>query len=118
MTPVEIAALISGGWATAVAAIGYVYNRAALRSVNRNAMYALDAAHVAQFWEKKAAVYVEALAALVGRRDIREAETTGMFYRFGNEQAVMKELDQIMNPDWRELEARLTAYADRPCSTP
>ena len=71
MSPIIWAALISGGWAVAVAAIGYYYNRVTAKSTiqatNANALAALDAAHEAQLWEKKAESYLDVLAAVLHR---------------------------------------------------
>jgi hypothetical protein len=52
MNPTVEAALISGGWASVVAGLGYVYNRvtakATIKATNANALVALDASHQAQ----------------------------------------------------------------------
>jgi hypothetical protein len=58
MSPIIEAALISGGWAAVVAALGFYFNRALgkanIKAASDNAMLALDAAHAAQLWEKQA----------------------------------------------------------------
>lgn len=104
-------ALISGGWATAIAAIGFWFNRVSLRSANRNALNALDADHAARLWEKRAQTYVDTLKALADRRDIRRVETAGMFGFFQDPEEVRQEIGDIRTPDWRELESRTVAYA-------
>jgi hypothetical protein len=52
VSPTIEAALISGGWAAVVAALGYRFSRslaaANLKAASDNAMIALDAAHAAQ----------------------------------------------------------------------
>jgi hypothetical protein len=74
VNPIIWAAIISGGWAAVVAAIGYYYNRvtakATIQATNENALAALDAAHAAQLWEKKAEAYAEIIA-VVSRRQVR-----------------------------------------------
>ncbi len=72
MKPLTAAALISGGWAAVVAALGYRFNRATanatIQATNANALTALDAAHAAQLWEKKAEAYTDAIAAITRRQ--------------------------------------------------
>jgi hypothetical protein len=76
VNPTITAALISGGWAAVVAAVGYLYNRAtakaAINATNANALIALDAAHQAQLWEKKSEAYVAMLAVLARRGATRQ----------------------------------------------
>jgi hypothetical protein len=75
MNPVVEAALISGGWATAVAALGYFYNRvttkATIQATTANAVAALDAAHAVQHWEKRADAYIETLTLVTRRQQER-----------------------------------------------
>lgn len=104
-------ALISGGWATAIAAIGFFFNRVSLRAANRNALNALDADHAARLWEKRAEIYVDTLKALADRRDIRRVETDGMYGLYQDPEEVQQEIGDIRTPDWRELESRTVAYA-------
>jgi hypothetical protein len=105
------AALISGGWATAIAALGFWFNRVSLRAVNRNAMNTLDADHAARLWEKRAEIYVDTLKALADRRDIRVVEADGLLGYFQDPEEVRQEIGDIRTPDWRELESRTVAYA-------
>ncbi len=75
VNPVIWAAIISGGWAVVVAALGYRYNRvtakATVQATNANALTALDAAHQAQLWEKKAETYVDTIAEITRRQAAR-----------------------------------------------
>jgi hypothetical protein len=68
MNPIVEAALISGGWATAVALLGDAFNRATskatIAATNANAMNALDAAHDAQLGGKRAAAYADAISVM------------------------------------------------------
>jgi hypothetical protein len=68
MNPTVAAALISGGWATVVALLAYAFNRTIARTTveatNVNASRALDAAHAAQLWDKRAEAYVDALSVI------------------------------------------------------
>src|SRR5215472_12448365 len=115
MNPTIAAALISGGWAAVVAALGYVYNRATanatIRATNANALAALDAAHAAQLWEKKAEAYVDAIAALTRRQAARQRL---MVYDDATEEKLRKALDAPQDWDWARASARLAAYAAQP----
>jgi hypothetical protein len=105
------AALISGGWATAIAGIGFWFNRVSLRSTERNALNTLDADHAAHLWDKRAEVYVDTLQALTVRRELRDMTVHKIFGRLKDQEEIPKLADERQLPDWRDLEARLVAYA-------
>ena len=77
VNPIIWAAIISGGWAAVVAAIGYRFNRATakatVQATNANTQAALDAAHAAQLWEKKAEAYADIIALISRRQAARSA---------------------------------------------
>jgi hypothetical protein len=118
MNPIVAAALISGGWATVVAALGYVYNRATanatIRATNANAQAALDAAHAAQLWEKKAEAYVDAIAALTRRQEGRRQLISPVGYDDATQEKLQQVLAAPQDWDWARASARLTAYAAQP----
>src|SRR5690242_9721051 len=118
MTPVVEAALISGGWATVVAALGYFYNRATakatIQATNANALAALDAAHSAQLWEKRAEAYVEALALIARRQTGRRHITSLLSYDEATEAKLRQTYADPEDWDWATASARLTAYASPP----
>jgi hypothetical protein len=105
------AALISGGWATAIAGIGFWYNRASLRSVNRNALNTLDADHAARLWEKRAEVYIDMIRAVEARRVVRSADINLMSGVAPREEKVQEWEAEISESFWRTLESRLMAFA-------
>jgi hypothetical protein len=77
VNPTIWAAIISGGWAATVAAIGFAYNRvtasATLKAAQANALVSLDAAHDADLWAKKSEEYVEVNSKISDRRAQRSA---------------------------------------------
>lgn len=111
MNATVTAALISGGWATAASALGYAYNRtttkATIQTTNANAMAALDAAHAAQLWDKRAEAYLDTIALIQRRLLARsgqpgaedEAEKVALFF-------------DSHDPDaWKPVVDRLHTYA-------
>src|SRR5690242_15850759 len=104
MNPAVEAALISGGWATVVAALGYVYNRATakatIQATNANALAALDAAHDAQLWEKRADAYVEALAVIARRQAERRHMTSLVGYDEATEAKLRRTYADPEDWDW------------------
>jgi hypothetical protein len=114
--PVVAAALISGGWATVIGALGYAYNRATtnatIEAANANAMNAIDAAHAAQHWEKRAEAYIDAMTAMTRRRARRDFITAPV--QIGTDEDQAKALERITGPpddNWAAASARVTVYA-------
>ncbi len=118
MNPVELAAIISGGWATVVAAIGYRYNRVAvketIKATNANSLVALDAAHEAQLWGQKASAYVDAIASITRRQAARFHLTRMLRYDEATEAKLRESYAAPENWDWANIGARLAAFAPQP----
>ncbi len=112
------AVLISGGWAAVVAAIGYRFNRATakatIQATNINALAALDAAHQAQLWEKKAEAYREALAAITRRSAARSHLTSPLKYDEDTEERIRESYASPQDWDWAAMSAGLIAFATEP----
>jgi len=115
MDPLVEPALINGGWLVVVAALGFVFNRvtarAAIRATNANALAALDAAHQAQLWEKKAETYVDALAAIKRRTAARVHLTSPLRYDESTEERIRQTYADPADWDWAVLSARVSAFA-------
>ena len=117
MNPVVEAALISGGWATAVAALGYFFNRATtnatLKAADTNAMNALDAAHAAQHWEKRAEAYADAMTTITRRQARRQYLASPV--QIGDEETQKHLLQEAFtapkDEDWARASAQVTVYA-------
>jgi hypothetical protein len=117
MNPVVEASLISGGWATVVAALGYSFNRATttatIQAVNTNAMNALDAAHAAQLWEKRAEAYVDAITAITRRRARRQYLASPV--QIGDGEAQKRVVEEAFtapkDEDWARASAQIAVYA-------
>jgi hypothetical protein len=118
VNPIIAAALISGGWAAVVAAIGYYYNRvtakATIQATNANALAALDAAHEAQLWEKKAESYLDVLAAILRRAVDWKGLAGGPLLDKDTQEAIRQMVTAPEDKDWANAAARLTAYASQP----
>jgi hypothetical protein len=118
VNPIIGAALISGGWAAVVAAIGFQYNRviakATIKATNANALTALDAAHEAQMWEKKAETYVGTLAALHRRQLARFNLLRLMRLDATTEEQLRQAAEPPPDTDWATDAARLKAFAPHP----
>ncbi len=118
MNPIIWAAIISGGWAAVVAAIGYRFNRATakatVQATNANTQAALDAAHAAQLWEKKAEAYADIIA-LISRRQAARSDLMRMLrYDEDTEEQLRQATEPPPGTDWAKIRARLTAFAARP----
>lgn len=115
VNPTIVAALISGGWATVVAAVGYLYNRATakatINATNANALIALDAAHQAQLWEKKSETYVAMLAVLARRGAERQHLTSSIRYDEATEKRIREMYAIPEDFDWAEASSRIVAFA-------
>jgi hypothetical protein len=118
VNPIIRAAIISGGWAAVVAALGYRYNRvtadATARATNANALAALDAAHQAQLWEKKAEAYVETIAGITRRQIFRFNILRPVRWDEATEQRLMEAAEPPEDADSAAAGARLHAFAPRP----
>ena len=118
MDPTIGAALISGGWATAVAAVGYAYNlattKATIAATNANALTALDAAHEAQLWDKRAAAYVDAIGVISRTLVIRLLFISPEAYDEETVERLRPILGEPRAVDWALVSAEITAYAPQP----
>ena len=118
MTPAVEAALISGGWATAVAALGYFYNRATanatIRATNANAMTALDAAHASQHWEKRGEAYLEAIATVTRQQGLYRRVMSNVRFDEETEKKLREAYEEPEDWDWAAASARLAAYGSLP----
>ena len=114
MNPTVEAALISGGWATIVALLGYGFSRtitrANLAATNANTSKALDAAHAAQLWDKRAESYIDVLSVIS-----RNLIICRFFVSPPLEEAAAESLQNIYevakNVDWALLQARVAVFA-------
>ena len=118
MNPVIWAAIISGGWAAIVAALGYRYNRvtakATSQAVNANALTALDAGHQAQLWEKKAEAYVDTIAQITRRQAARFHLTRMLRFDEATGEKMRESYAAPEDWNWADASARIAAYAPRP----
>jgi len=116
MNPSAEAALISGGWATVVGALGYWFNRATARATiqatNANATNALDAGHQAQLWEKRAEAYVDAMTAIERRRAKRDflAAPVQIHDEATQQRMVQEAFAAPKDDDWARISARVSVY--------
>jgi hypothetical protein len=113
--PIIWAAIISGGWAAVVAALGYRFNRvtakATTQATNSNALAALDAAHQAQLWEKKAEAYVAAIAAITRRQAARFHLTRMLRFDDATEEKLRESYAAPEDCEWANVSARLSSFA-------
>jgi hypothetical protein len=107
------AALISGGWATVIAGMGFWFSRVSLRSTERSALNTLDADHAARLWDKRAEAYVDTLWAQAVRRDVRDMTIQKTFAHLRDQRGIRKEAAEMQVPDLRDIESRLLAYASQ-----
>jgi len=118
VNPVIWAAVISGGWAAVVGALGYRYNRvtakATMQATNANALAALDAAHDAQLWEKKAEAYVDTIAAITRRQAARFHLTRMLRFDEPTEEKLRDSYAAPEDWNWANASARLAAFAPWP----
>ena len=117
MNPTVAAALISGGWATIVALLGYAFTRTIARmtveATNANASRALDAAHAAQLWDRRAEAYVDALSVISRNLIIWEFFKSPPLEKAPAE-SLQNIYEAVKKVDWALLQTRIAAYAPEP----
>ncbi len=122
MTPVEIAAIISGCFATgsvfltaAVAFIGFRTTRSvtakAVAAGSQDTVRALNAARDDRLWEKRAAAYEETVAYLLFRQHERDNRSSYHIMGRDMSQATRWWFGGYKPPGGGEIQGRLVAYA-------
>jgi hypothetical protein len=110
MTSTVITAAIGVGGTVIVGVVGFW---ATVRATGKT----IQAGEAARIWEKRAAAYVDALAALHYRRVKRQRDTRTYRLDDESERRAAAELEAFTPPDWYELEGRLLAFGSMPVVT-
>jgi hypothetical protein len=97
--------------------LAYAFNRTIARTTveatNVNASRALDAAHAAQLWDKRAEAYVDALSVISRNLIILEFFENPPLEKAPAE-SLQSMYEAVKEVDWALLHARIAAYAPEP----